>query len=151
MVPLDKAYLRRILTEEDAVQRSKRSDEVLVFKDIRCARLLDKKINKVTRILHPNYEEQDKAIFPNITTESSIESIEMMAGPNKGLFRILVDGKRWVARLPRPNYDLEQAVLFDDELVQLCRYQYTILCAYRLLGAPVPRCALYIFQVSKLV
>ena len=152
IVPLDKAYLRRGLTEEDAVQRSKRSDEVLIFKEIRCARLLTKRIvNEVEPKLHPSFVDEDNHIFPKISPKSSIECVEMMAGPNKGFFRLCIDGRTWVARIPRPNYDLAQPVLFDENLVQLCEFQFNIMCAYRLLGAPVPKCALYNFQVRVVI
>ena len=64
------------------------------------------------------------------------------------MFRVDIGGNKFIALLPRPNYCLEKKVLFGDELVKLAKHQFSILCCYRSLGAPVPPAALYIFQLS---
>ena len=70
--------------------------------------------------MQPDVVNEDAGIFPVISHKTNIEATEMLAGPNKGLFRIKIDGKSRIARLPRPNYDLEKDVLFDKEIVQFC-------------------------------
>ena len=64
------------------------------------------------------------------------------------MFLVDIEGKTFIAILPRPNYSLEKKVLFGTELVQLAKHQFCILCCYRCLGAPVPPAALYIFNLS---
>ena len=54
---LDKEYLRSVLTEKDAMARSRRSDEVLVYRGISCAKLLEINLeNPGERILAPGFE-----------------------------------------------------------------------------------------------
>ena len=65
------------------------------------------------------------------------------------MFRVDIEGKMWIAILPRPNYSLEKEVLFGSELVKLAKHQFAILCSYRCLGAPVPPAAFYTFQLSE--
>ena len=54
---LDKEYLRSVLTEKDAMARSRRSDEVLVYRGTSCAKLLEINLeNPGERILAPGFE-----------------------------------------------------------------------------------------------
>ena len=54
---LDKEYLRSVLTEKDAMARSRRSDEVLVYRGTGCAKLLEINLeNPGERILAPGFE-----------------------------------------------------------------------------------------------
>ena len=143
---LDKEYLRSVLTEADAIARSRRSDEVLVFRGLSCAEQLQVKLEgKPKRILAPGFD--DSNIFPSHIVKLP-EPKEVIGGPNKRMFRIELEGTNWIALLPRPNYSLDKPVLFDTELVRLAKHQFSILCCYRTLGAPVPRAALYIFTLS---
>ena len=62
---LDKEYLRNALTENEALGRSRRSDEVLVYKELNCAKLLEIKMEKSDRILAPGFEVEDEKRFPS--------------------------------------------------------------------------------------
>ena len=54
---LDKEYLRSVLTEKDAMARSRRSDEVLIYRGTGCAKLLEINLeNHGERILAPGFE-----------------------------------------------------------------------------------------------
>ena len=120
---LDKQYLRSILTDADAIARSRRSDEVLIFKGMGCAKLLDIKLEeKPVRVLAPGFN--DSAKFPSASDFDKLpQAKEVIGGPNKRMFRIEVHGRNWIALLPRPNYSLDKPVLFDKELVQLAKHQ----------------------------
>jgi endonuclease/exonuclease/phosphatase family metal-dependent hydrolase len=145
---LDKEYLRSFLTDKDAVERSRRSDEVLVFGGVRCAKKLNMSlVGSAQRTLAPGFEVEDKDLFPN-QLNALPKAKDSIGGSNKRMFRVEINGKMWVAKLPRPNYCLEKKVLFGYELVNLCHHQFATLCAYRILGASVPRCALYVFNMS---
>ena len=118
---LDKEYLRSVLTEADAIARSRRSDEVLVFKGLGCAKLLDIKLEeRPVRILAPGFDDGTK--FPS-HFDKMPRAKEAIGGPNKRMFRIEVQGRSWIALLPRPNYSLDKPVLFDKELVKLAKHQ----------------------------
>ena len=52
-----------------------------------------------------------------------------LGGPNKRLFEIEVEGRKFIIRTPRPNYCLEHDVLFGEELAELCK------CEFRTFGA----------------
>ena len=120
---LDKEYLRSVLTEKDAVARSRRSDEVLVYQGLRCAKLLEIKLveERAVRTLAPGFEDDDSQKFPQL--DALPRATEAIGGPNKRMFRIDINGKIWIALLPRPNYSLDKKVLFGSELVQLARHQ----------------------------
>ena len=62
---LDKEYLRNALTENEALGRSRRSDEVLVYKELNCAKLLEIRMEKCDRILAPGFEVEDEKRFPS--------------------------------------------------------------------------------------
>ena len=144
---LDKAYLRNFLTDTDARARSKRSDEVVVLGTIKDAEELQIGIRECSRVLAPCFEDQDSDLFPS--TIKSIKTIKALSGSNKRLFQVNVDGKLFVACLPRPNVSLRgDPVLFDDKLVQLCSHQFHTFCAYRALSKHSPRCAFYTFKLS---
>ena len=144
---LDKEYLRSVLTEKDAVARSRRSDEVLVYGGVKCAQLLDLQLVSSDRMFAPGFEEEDGQQFTN-QLDRLPRALEAIGGSNKRMFRVEIEGKTWVAALPRPNYCLDKKVLFGSELVQLARHQFSILCSYRSLEAPVPKAALYTFKLS---
>ena len=120
---LDKEYLQRVLTERDALARSRRSDEVLIFKELGCAELLEIKLaEKPVRTLAPGFEHCDNLKFP-AHIQLLPRADEVIGGPNKRMFRVKISGRRWIALLPRPNYSLDSRVLFGRELVQLARHQ----------------------------
>ena len=145
---LDKEYLRSVLTEKDAMARSRRSDEVLVYRGTGCAKLLEINLeNPGERILAPGFEGIDRDKFP-LEIEKLPRALTAIGGSNKRMFRVDIGGNKFIALLPRPNYCLEKKVLFGDELVKLAKHQFSILCCYRFSGAPVPPAALYIFQLS---
>ena len=89
----------------------------------------------------------DRDKFP-LELKTLPRALTAIGGSNKRMFRVDIEGNKFIALLPRPNYCLEKKVLFGDELVKLAKHQFSILCCYRFLGAPVPPAALYIFQLS---
>ena len=89
----------------------------------------------------------DRDKFP-LELKTLPRALTAIGGSNKRMFRVDIGGNKFIALLPRPNYCLEKKVLFGDELVKLAKHQFSILCCYRSLGAPVPPAALYIFQLS---
>ena len=120
---LDNEYLQRVLTEKDALARSRRSDEVLVFKELGCAKLLEIKLaERPVRTLAPGFEHCDNLKFP-ARMQLLPRAVEAIGGSNKRMFRVNISGKRWIALLPRPNYSLDNKVLFGTELVQLAKHQ----------------------------
>ena len=148
---LDKEYLRRYLMDTDAIARSRRSDEVVVFGKITKARELPIKIKKCQRFLCPGFEKIDSSFFPasciflqrdNFLTEKPL------SGPNKRLFRINIMEHSWITLLPRPNYSLEDPLYFDEKLVELSFHHFACYNAYRQLTKHIPRAALYVFDLS---
>ena len=120
---LDKENLQRLLTEKVALARSRRSDEVLVFKELGCAHLLEITLaERPVRILAPGFEQCDSMKFP-APMQHMPRAYESIGGSNKRMFRVIIAGKRWIALLPRPNYSLDAKVLFGRELVQLAKHQ----------------------------
>ena len=144
IVHLDKDYLRSFMTDRDAKLRSRRSDEVLVFKSIRNSGLLD---IRLTQAVHPILANGNEGIdFPCL--ENLPVASKSYGSSNSRFFGVRIENKDWFACLPRPNIDLENDVLFNDELTQLCEHQFAIFSAYRALGGAVPRCALYKCRLS---
>ena len=121
---LDKENLQRVLrTEKVALARSRRSDEVLVFKELGCAHLLEITLaERPVRVLAPGFEQCDSMKFP-AHMQHLPQAYEAIGGSNKRMFRVIIAGKRWIALLPRPNYSLDTKVLFGRELVQLAKHQ----------------------------
>ena len=88
---LDKEYLRRYLMDTDAIARSRRSDEVVVFGKITKARELPIRIKKCQRILCPGFEKIDSSFFPASSIflqRDNFSTEKPLSGPNKRLFRI---------------------------------------------------------------
>ena len=120
---LDKEYLQSVLIEKDALARSRRSDEVLVYQGLSCASLLGVELAEdPVRILAPGFEQGDRRKFP-ARLRMLPRAVDAIGGPNKRVFRVIVEGKSWIAILPRPNYSLDKKVLFGRELVQLAKHQ----------------------------
>ena len=134
---LDKEYLRKFLTDTDAIARSRRSDEVVVFGTIKSGKVLPIKIKECRRKVAPGFANEDSNVFPS--TIKSLQTITSLSGSNNWLFQVVVDGIQYVACLPRPNYSLHDPVLFDDKLVRLCNHQFDVFCAYRTLSKHVTR------------
>ena len=148
---LDKEYLRRFLTDTDAIARSRRSDEVVVFGKISKARELPIKIKKCQRFLCPGFEKDDESFFPIsevFLNQDNFSTKKSLSGPNKRLFRINIENNSWVTLLPRPNYSLEDPVYFDKKLVDLAFQHFACYNAYRILTKHIPRAALYVFDLS---
>ena len=148
---LDKEYLRRFLTDTDAIARSRRSDEVVVFGNITKARELQINIKKCQRFLCPGFEKDDKSFFPMpevFQNQDNFSTEKPLSGPNKRLFRINIKNNSWSALLPRPNYSLEDPVYFDKQLVDLAKHHFACYNTYRHLTEHIARGALYVLDLS---
>ena len=155
VIHLDKEYLRSIMTDEVAKSRSRRSDEVLVLGQITSAQLLPIELKSCQRFLAQGFEESDSDIFPSDEVlhhafiNKKIVTIGSLSGSNKRLFKVKINDESFVACLPRPNYSLDDKVLFGQELVDRCDHHFACFCAYRCLAEDnVPKAAMYKFKLS---
>ena len=136
--------------DTDAIARSRRSDEVVVFGKITKARELPIKIKKCQRLLCPGFEKTDSSFFPASSIflqRDNFSTEKPLSGPNKRLFQIKIMKNSWISLLPRPNYSLEDPVYFDKKLVELAFHHFACYNAYRHLTKHIPRAALYIFDL----
>jgi hypothetical protein len=148
---LDKEYLRRWMTDEQAQARSRRSDEIVTSGGIHGGAWtnLQLQIKTCKRTLSP--DEPGGATFPTgeELIANGLKVDERVGGANKRLFRVRVNGRPFCARPPRPNVDLHLPVLFGDDLVEMGKHEFASFCAYRrLVPHRVPRCALYTMEVQ---
>jgi hypothetical protein len=73
------------------------------------------------------------------------ENLISISGANQRFFEIeMNDGRRFIVHPSRPNYCLESSILFGDELVKLCKCEFTNYGTYRAISPDsVPKCAMY--------
>jgi hypothetical protein len=146
-IKLDKDYLRHFLTDKTAQKRSRRSDEVLLADSVP-ATILPVTLLSVQLSLTPGYESSDSKNFPT-ADEMEIalkpENLISISGANQRFFEIeMNDGRRFIVHPSRPNYCLESSILFGDELVKLCKCEFTNYGTYRAISPDsVPKCAMY--------
>ncbi|EDQ90226.1 uncharacterized protein MONBRDRAFT_24487 [Monosiga brevicollis MX1] len=150
---LDKGYFQdQHLSNKQAIQRSRRSDEVLVSCEIpfKKVELLRTNCTNCESVFVPQFVDKDRADFPSedslmaaLNDRTSLGA-ERVSTANKRFFKLIVNGTTWLARTPRPNVDLEKQVLFGEELVQQSYHEFACFGAYRMLCSEhAPRCVLY--------
>jgi hypothetical protein len=155
VIKLDKNYLRdTLMSDKMARARSKRSDEVLVKSVVQ---IKDYKVLKITcgsckQILNP-MNPDDVNLFPSceemkdVINNGALKS-EALSGANKRLFRIKIGSSCWVAHPPRPNYSLDNPVLYGTELVSMAFHEFMCCCMYRVLCPDnTPKSVLYTFDL----